>query len=540
MFKVLIVDDEEWIRLGLREQIGWTDLNMEIIGEAHNGEKALGIILRSQPDIVVTDIRMPVMDGIELMEKTHKLYPEIIFIVLSGYSDFEYARKAINLNALDYILKPIEEKNLEDALKKAADKIYEKRNALKELNELKDRLNESVSIAKERFLTSLIYGFNKNKKLVFDNIKKFEINIKHEWMAVLAIKVCNMEEVTNNKFNSDYFISLQYICDLIKKCLPYNECIIFKNYYRLDEFIVAKGIEDPNPDNNKLSLVKLAENIKTCLNENFGCIVSVGIGRPCCGIGALDISYGEALKALRNAGLITVKGIAHIDDIESKNDYYLYPDDKEKNFLYYLEKGNKPQIFRMIEELFVDFAKRNGINPESLKNTILELIIGIEKILKKHGLKDLLNESLKAAKAAVDADSMDNLKKCIEILAENTVDYINYDRRSCVKKAVDEIVCFIERNYNKEISLSSIADMFFLNPAYLSRMFKNETGKNFNDYLTGLRMGKACELLKCQDLKMNDVAYMIGYENLNYFFKKFKDYYGDTPSEYRKKYLNKQ
>lgn len=361
MIKALIVDDEEWIRIGIREDIDWKGLGIEIIGEAQNGEAAKEIINANCPDIVLTDVRMPVMDGIKLMEYLHNEYPDVIVIVISGYSEFEYAKKAISFKAFDYVLKPIEEKELEQILKNAVEKLREK-------------------------------------------------------------------------------------------------------------------------------------------------------------------SGGKNI-------------LSYIDELYKHGSCFTYPNEKTKTFLFYIENSHKEQAFELIQDLFSKVEADLTVVQVNIRNTVFDFVIFLNKLLQKYScsLETLLDGSDSTSKIIIETHTIKQLKDWFEDVIDRTIDYIANCRKAGTKKAICEIKEYVTAHYFEDISLNFIAESYFINPAYLSRVFKSESGLNFNDFLTNIRMNKASELLNNPVLKMNDIAEMVGYQNVNYFLRKFKEFFGCTPSEHKSK-----
>ncbi|RKP51541.1 AraC family transcriptional regulator [Cohnella endophytica] len=193
----------------------------------------------------------------------------------------------------------------------------------------------------------------------------------------------------------------------------------------------------------------------------------------------------------------------------------------------------------MIDELFREWKASETIHPNSIRDTFNELKIGIRKLLKKHNatMEQVLNEASQSDSDGAESRSFEEMRRWLDRAIEGVTAYLTSSRKVGAKKAVEDIVQFLNQHYGEEISLHAVSERFHLNPAYLSRLFKNETGQTFNDYLSKIRLDAAVNLLRNDQLKVGDIAPMVGYENVNYFLKKFKDYYGCTPSEYRKSHL---
>ena len=433
MFKALLVDDEEWIRLGLREQIEWSSLGIEIIGEAPNGLIALEMVEKYQPDIILSDIRMPRLDGIQLMEAIYQKFPHIIIIVISGYSDFEYARKAISFHVFDYILKPIEEEKLEETLLRAVQKLREENHKKEDLLKLNRQVNENGTLAKERFLTHLVQGSDVSLEELQNGVVRNGLHLAWPRMVIVVFKAENFADVASSKYKKDVdlagFVLYNVIHELIQE---YDNTIVFKNYSKQDELVLIKGF-----DTEAYSLIveEIYARCKLIIDLVRNIIrfeLYIGIGSEFASIKEACRSYNQAVEAMQNIGMI---------------------------------QGNRIQVFeRLMDRNFIVVKKKSG-----------------------------------------------------------------------TKKMLDEIVDYLNKQYGEEINLNSVADHFHVNPAYLSRIFKSETGQNFNEYLNQVRMDAAVKLLMQDNFKINDISERVGYGNVSYFLKRFKGYFGCTPSEFKKK-----
>ncbi|MBD0380910.1 response regulator [Paenibacillus sedimenti] len=538
MIKVLLVDDEEWIRLGLREQMEWESLGLEIVGEAPNGAIALEMVDKYQPEIVVSDIRMPGMDGIQLMEAIHTRFPNIIIIVISGYSDFEYAKKAITFRVFDYILKPIEEEKLEETLIRAVQRIIEENNKKEDLLKLNMKLNESGILAKEKFLTHLVQGTDLSLEEIQTGIAKNGLSFAWPRMAAVVIRAENFEAVAVDKYKKDTELAGYVLYNVVHELIQdYDNSIVFRNYSKQGELILLKGFDTEAYSLIVEEIYAKCGHIIDVVTDIVRFKLYVGIGREFMNMREAGRSYTQAVQAVQNAGIVQGSRIIHFDLIDSRNDYYMYPEDKEKTLLYYLENSYKTQAFVLIEDCLNEIHSSPTIHPQSIRNTVLELTMNIKKALKKYNclLEDLLQEPNIHDKIMKDLFTISELKEWSMEAASKAMEFIADNKKSGSRKTMDEIVEYLNKRYGENINLNSVADTFFVNPAYLSRIFKSETGYNFNEYLNKVRMDAALKLLMQENLKMNDISEMVGYGNVSYFLKKFKEYFGCTPTEYKRK-----
>lgn len=538
MIKALLVDDEEWIRLGIRNQINWGLIGIEIIGEASNGIIALEMMEQYNPQIVLSDIKMPMMDGIQLMEAVHLRYPDTIIIVISGYSDFEYARKAISFQVFDYILKPIEEEKLDDTLIRAVQKIMEEGKKKNDLLHLNLKLNESAFLAREKFLTQLVQGSELSMEESHHFFLNYPDNLDWPRLIVVVFSAKNFDTMTSIKYKNDTDLTRHVLFNFVlEQFQDYDNTILFTNYSKPNELILIKGFNTVSPDIIITEIYTKSLKVTEEVNQNLQLELYAGIGRECMSIKEVSTSYMQAMEALQHVGIIQGKRILTFDEVKIRNEYFIYPGDKEKTFIYYLENTLKSQIFMMIEDLLQEIKASQTIHLQSIRNTIWNLTNNIRQVLKNYNgiLEEVLQEDNIHETIMKDLFTLDELKEWLVEASSKAMYFIAGKKKLGSKKSIEEIVTYLHANYSDNVNLSSVSDIFFLNPDYLSRMFKSETGYNFNEYLNKVRMDAAIKLLKRDDLNMNHISQMVGYGNVTYFFKRFKSIYGCTPTEYKKR-----
>ncbi|MFC5648588.1 response regulator [Paenibacillus solisilvae] len=547
MRKVLIVDDEEWARISIREQIDWASLGLTIAGEARNGRAALDLIRSDPPDILITDIRMPVMDGMALLELVHREYPEIISIVLSGYSEFEYAKKAIVYGVIDYILKPIDEDQLDQTLRRAAIRLNDEDSRTDKLIRMNIQLNESGPLTKERALTRLVTDPIVGIAMLRQALRKAgypDERMKDSRRVVLVFESDNFEKVAANKYGNDVGLASFVLLNVLEELTqPLADGVLFRKYGQQNEFIWLKDFPFAEDETGKErpfdDFYGSLERAVARLEELTGFRLHVGVGGEFDSLLDAAHSYTEASEAVRNAGVVHHGTIVHADEVKGRNEYYVYPDNNEKALLHYMENGYGQQAVGMIDELFRVWKESETIRPDSMRGTLDEMRVGIRKLLRKHGIAEtVLAELGLAEKDGSEYRSFEDMRRWLERAVDGAVAFLASGRKVGAKKAVEEIVQYLSLHYGEEISLHAVSERFHLNPAYLSRLFKTETGETFNDRLSRIRLEAAVRLLKNEQLKVVDIAPLVGYENPNYFLKKFKDFYGCTPSEYRKNHTH--
>ncbi|RKP51540.1 response regulator [Cohnella endophytica] len=282
MRKVLIVDDEEWTRISIKEIIGRKSLGMEVSGEARNGQAALGLIRQNPPDILITDIRMPIMDGMALLERVHQEFPKIIPIVLSGYSEFEYAKKAIVYGVFDYILKPIDEDQLDQTLNKAAVRLNEEDFRKDELVQMNIQINESGPLTKERALTRWVTDPRMTREQIRQALRKADFpedRTGESRMVILVFQADNFEQIAARKYGNDAGLTSFVLLNALEELLqPLGSGIAFRKFGRQNEFIWLKTVPPEELDAEFHGFYGDLERVLAKLAELAGFSLHVGVG----------------------------------------------------------------------------------------------------------------------------------------------------------------------------------------------------------------------------------------------------------------------
>lgn len=510
MYNVLLVDDEKLILEGLKNIIDWEELNLKISDTAENGEEALSKFKQNPADIVITDIMMPKMNGLNLIKEIKAIDNNIKFIILSGYDDFCYTKQAIKLNIENYILKPINEDELIETLKNTILKIESKM-----MPYYINKKNESI--IKE----NILYRWVLNKIDSYELEERsflFNTSLNNNFYSVLIIKLQTKLNINNivkqlNKlsFELKYDIFIDFDEDII---------VLYGNKNKLDL------------DNN---LKKLSQEIlKYLINLNINSFITIG---------NIEENFNDIHKSYKTAkklqDYLIIKGYNNIisyDFYEKINNPKIQEIVDTKEYYKLILSKDKNKINEYIDNVFSKIISLNENTPENIQNTLIRMIFTLDVISREfninyeENLKRLINE-------IYNLKTIDNLKEKITQESFNFIDNINSKFKN-ISPIIQQIVAYINENYKEELSLKTLGDKFNINPSYLGQIFKKEYGKLFTDYLNQVRNEKAKELLLNTNLKINEIAKMVGYEDASYFYRKFKDYFGLSPNSlrYTKKY----
>lgn len=528
--KVFLVEDEFVIREGIKNNIDWKGNGIEFSGEASDGELALPMIREKLPDIVITDIKMPFMDGLEMSAIIRKEFPWMEIVLLTGYEEFEYARKGIEIGAAKYLTKPISSGELMAVIKKLGNRIISNREEREVRSKYLKEMEEQFQQERKDLLRSLVTG-NKSISEIFDQAENLNIKFAAGWFNVILVKV------QSARHESTEFSKLMISTDSSIGELESDDCIVFDRGLEGKAFLI-KASTEKELDVKCEALVKDLESIFQSSEDirYFG-----GIGKPVNRISYIGISFEEASRALahrflndsnrfvdcrdlgkRNAGNDDTAAIMNI-----RHDQY----DRE-HLLEYLQTGSREEMRLFIDEFF------RQIQDEPMKSRMfrqyltMDVCFLVTSFLEKAGIE---SDSIKGLDSA--AEAADDPESTIAYVSETISEGLALRDKMVnnqYHKVIESALKFIDRNYaDEELSLNTLAAHVNFSPNHLSTVFSQETGQTFIKYLTDLRMRKAKELLRSSNKKSSVISQEVGYKDPHYFSYLFKKTQGMTPTQYR-------
>jgi len=547
LYKLLIVEDEPEIRQGLKDQVPWDKIGYTVIGDAEDGIEALDMIKDLKPDVALIDIRMSGMDGIQLMEAMRKDNQETRIIVISGYSDFEYARKCIELGVYAYLLKPLRVDEIEEVFLKLGDEIDTACAKQKEYKKMKENEVIHKDILKEKALIELVtreIEF-KNESITLKELEKLGIR-KNGLFAILQFGFISdqLDMSSFISFKEDMLkiieeeVSIFEGVKIIGIIFPYNSASI--------TIVLNKADECLDIENNPF-IYKIRDSIEAffLVEKSHKIVISAGVGRFYRGLDMLYISYREAAVALKlkfflecNSIIFYEQYIKSIDNDKDDNyGSYLVEIDRIYNNIIEAVHNNKEMVTTLIRRFFNYFKLLKLYDIELVYMKSIELMIHISTILKE---KNLELQILKVddfhshIREFIDNGTLSLLTEWIV----NKFSYLMDELARCKDQCLmEKVLDYINANTDKKITLEDLGRIFFLNPNYLCSLFKQKTGLNFKHYITECRLRKSKELLGRFDLKIYEVSKRVGYGDFRHFSRIFKKYTGIGPVEYRKKLL---
>lgn len=535
MHKVLIIDDDRIIRKGLITTIPWEKYGFQIIGEAPDGEQGLKIIEECHPHIVISDIKMPFMDGLDMAHIIRERYPTIKVILLTGYNDFNYAHKAIKVRAFDYLLKPIDKEILLEKVQKAAVEWDEE-------NKAQRRISEANPFYRQTFFKKILehHGAEDEEDLL-QEARSLGIELTGQTFIVLLIKI---DEYDKGLEKTAEFSQQR---EVLKYCV-FNICEELIHMERKggvvelesDELILIYSSHESFEQAEEKARV-LAEEIKNTVKKYVRTTLTVVLGGAYQGICSIDSSYREARSALAFRHLIGKDKVFSMIDIE------IFPDNhndiqikgKEHEFINNVKLGFVQEALGVLNDLEIEMMQQNYISLHNVRILSVQLIIALFRGAAEWGKGWENTHQANVASYYSQINGMQTISEIMNLLRQVTCDlsqFIITQRESQGGCAVGEAAKYIEEHYAKQgLSLQEIAKHVHMNPVYMSVLFKQEKNVTFSDFLLQLRMKNAMEMLRCHNMKTYEVAEAVGYGSPEYFSVCFKKYTGVSPTEFKNK-----
>lgn len=534
--KVFLVEDEMVIRRGIKNSIDWEKEGYIFCGEASDGELAYPMIIKEKPDILITDIRMPFMDGLELCKLVKKELPNIKILILSGYDEFDYAKEAIRLGVTEYLLKPISSGKLLEALNGVSESIRREKEDKDLVRKYMEEMRENTEHEKQKFFEQMIAG-NLSMADALETGKKYEMSLSAGMYNLLLFRFTLGEE---NRKSGELLGEAEYAIEKLTERLEY--VFEFQRGVEGWAFLLMADNEEQMSERVK----ELSKDLEEIM-KNYSTIAYFGgIGQPVARLRELEESFREAERALAARFTMELNRIISVDDIRMAQNVDTLDDieitsfgeiEKTRTMLEkFLNNGAEDEI-----DEFVD-VYINELPEENLKSVLMRQYIIMdayivmmsfcEKIEGIEGKMQAQSEELKNSMKTI--QTLEEIKNYIRMLLKKIIgvrDTISGRRYSdIIEIAKDQI----RKTYmSDEISLNTIAAEVGMSPSYFSSIFSKEMGKTFVEYLTEIRMDRAKELLMCSSMKTSEIGYEVGYKDPHYFSYIFKKTQNCTPKEFR-------
>lgn len=533
--RVLIVDDETAVFDHLKALIPWEELGWTIVGHALNGEDACYLVNFYEPQIILTDIRMPIMDGLKFMEWLKQTENTAEVIVLSGYGDFEYSRAAFIQGAFDYVLKPVQEAELLQVLDRVVEKIHI--NSAEKTEQIKQKavIRSGLSVLTDELFTHAVGSGEIDENELFVRSEQLQIELPENGYYLAVMRILNQEEKVNVRYKGDRSVFHYAVRNILRESLEHAaKLIIYRQLSKSNEIVLIYSSHEKQDKRLPNLLLKAIQSLQKFLKVHAKFGVSMHKTR----LSKLSAAYREASHALESMPLddkelIAYFGVDKTGDpgAGSSKDYRLIWKDLGLLVETLLETGilrDGKLLMTKLTDAFEDkaLAVIRGRELKILASLLLEKIE-----MKSHNEEILLLVS--EGKSMLQEMNVPQVKELLTKIVEHLLSLSAKETRLKTGKSLIDVICrYIEENY-RTVTLDEISQRFFLNKNYFCTLFKQVTELSFMEYVTEIRISHAKHLLIESGLKTYEIAEQVGYLDQRYFSQVFKKLVGMQPTQYR-------
>lgn len=524
--RLLIVDDEKPVRDLIKLSIPWDQLGVEVAGEASSAMEALDIVEESKPDLVITDICMPMMDGVELGRQIIEKDPLTKVIILTGHDEFDYAARSIKAGITDFLLKPLDEDELTRVAAKIITGIKEERKKQNHLIDLQQYLDENREYLQERYFNSLLF-----------NLYDEQMDRKKEWLGISIhhsfFQIAVIETIPNE--NADEYDERRLVLSL--------ECRqLLRNYFeKVEGVFIFFDSNHQNVilcNNESINITELLEEIKARLISSLKCWLTIGIGNSYSNMEQLRDSYNQANQAIRYKVVAGKNQVINYSDVVLPSEKPVPFGGKEAEEIRdWLMTGQQNKAMDLIDSVFnkESMSKPFDLTPSRfIASTILS---SLTNVIMEFGLQthSILSDSLKMYGEIFKTETISDIHLKMRNLVQEVFETLDRLKNNRVNSMVLQVEQYLAQHFqDSSLSLTLVAKHFYLNSSYLSRSFKQVTRFTFVEYLTKLRMEEAIKLIRTTDARSYQLGEMVGIQDPKYFSLCFKKYTGMTVNEFKK------
>ena len=527
MYKAYLVDDDVHVRRGLKGHFDWAKYGIEVVGEAENGKKAFEELKDNPVDIVITDVKMPKMDGIELACRLRERYKNIKIIFISGHDDLDFLKSSMKVGAVDYILKSIDLDEFAETIRRVTGMICAENEKESLLCQMEKQVRQSMPLLRDKFLMRLVKDTVSPD--VDQQLEFLGLSLKKEGsFCAMAATVDNYFDVYGGRGEHDRqllsFAVLNILQEIVDK---YFSGYAFET--RLGEYTAVLMLNE-NED-FETGLLELAAESQRLLSRHLAVSAVMGIGQVVRGLAGLRSSYLGAIKAIERRSYLGGDRAVTVDpyrDAAGKAG-----DQVRRRELY--EKilaGSQQELLGLLREIFQS-ARAQG--EACLKDTLFQLLN--LPLTEFEEYRELLEPEFSSARLICErffcCRELKEMQRLVERLYLSYCRVSRANRENPTSSVILQIRQCMKDRYAENLTVNDIAEAVYLTPTYVCLLFKQKTGVTINDYLTEIRIKKAKELLRDPEKKLYDICFLVGYTSPSYFSKLFKKVTGYTPSEYR-------
>lgn len=540
MYRVLIIDDEEPLREAIRILGDWDGLGIVEVLEATDGKVGLEMLAEHKIDLAMVDMKMPELNGVELLQIIERDYPDLLTIVISGYNDFEYTRQAIRSKVVDYLLKPVNRHDLNQSLRKAIDVLDAKRQKDSDFINRNITLNMSLPRLKEKVYQSIIErSFKSQTNEAF--LPLIGADEPGNRFTAVVLRVLNLEQIRKSRFHEDTDLLHFAVANVINEIAgDHFGAFSFASPKQERELITILTMKGGYPEDIAYRSLHQMNKVTTTLMGLFGIAVAAGIGHSSPDALEIASSYEAAKAAINGTDLLKLKGAT----VTSATDKAAPPKDNPSltsRILIIrsaLESGNVHHAKTILSEYVKKWRSSDRFSIGEADRSLQEFVILLNDMSLELGVAPeelpLTGEHpLRAIGISTDFANLEQYEQLLNAILDYFSGQIRKSQMTNRPFEAGDIKTYIDNHYFEDIKISMFSDKYFLSREYLMKLFKQQFGFGIHEYVQKVRMDKAKELLDDSSLKIQDISEMLGYKDKNYFSKAFRNYYSVSPSEYR-------
>lgn len=540
MYKLLLVDHEPEVTEGLMMEIDWESCGFSEVKTAGNGKEAMELVEKMEPDVLITDISMPYMNGLELSDWVKKMYPITRVVILTGHDEFEYAKQAINLQVEAYVLKPFSGQQLTETVLEVKRRMDEERKMRNNIELLQEHYRTTLPIVREKFLSSLITR-HQSIAAIREKADKYGMELEGEGYLVSIISVIHSDKPEEGE---DPHHVVSSIKDLDLKLFSITNIAseiwmrdkLGKVFIHQDQVVLFTVSPDANGELVMETTQNALKEILQSIEKFLKLPIMIGVGTITQDIRSLKYSYEAAESALDYRRILGMNQIICIDDMEERvQEKLIFDEWKEQNLVRSIKLGTEQELSDVIDELF-DNISRVQAPVHDFQHYLLEMVTAIIKLSKMiddgtdpifAGGAGILNQYQKL-------NTLNETKAWFTDLCGKVRSRIVSRRQSSYKHIVEEAIQYTKTHFgDQELSIAVVCAHLHISTGYFSSLFKKEVKLTYGAYLLQLRMEAAKEYLRTTEMKTFEIADKVGFADPNYFSLCFKKYEGVSAKEYR-------
>lgn len=523
-YRVLVADDEYWICENLRHIVSWSDYGLEFLEPAYDGEAALSRLDQDQVDILITDINMPFLNGLELLKQIHEKHPEVISMVISGYDDFQKVKGAFMEGSINYLLKPVSKSDLVNSISKAIELIGE--NDANRMQEEKQRLEAqkaSSFLQDNEFSSMLLNGEISAAPNICMNC---EMDIGG--VNLILLKFHNMNSLSANYQHDMLWLSYS-VKKQIKDAIGLDKLFVFNYSYHVNEFIICGEMDRSQQEIAIQKLLGLFE-------ESEVGPITIVLGERMYMMENLKEAYHDAIGLMMTRPFVPHSIVLKENHMREELQVFVSKE-SEKELSLLISKADRAGMERFLfEKLGIAHSQEQEWSLIKMRQIVGKIM---NQIINESGaqlsVKDSLNCGILTDMADYEVNQL-NLPAVLDLLRE-LLDYTVKQQREVVsdtiRDTIHKAIAYVDKNYCENISLSELADKFHVEPSYFSKLFHQECGDNLIQYVAKKKIEQAVSLMSKSELNLTEISFMVGYEDYGYFNRVFRKYKGCSPKDYR-------